>query len=93
MASEEQPLITSEKEQKKPAYSCVSLSLVLGGIVLIFGAVLAGGVVIGWRVVAGSNNAQQDDWGGMVSDGGRSVPVGDWMNDFMSAANIEENLK
>ena len=92
MASEEQPLITSEKERKEPAYNCVALSLVLAGIVFIFGAVLAAGVVIGWRVV-GSSNAQQVDWGGTVSDGGRTVHVGDWLNDFISAANIEDNLK
>ena len=98
MADEEQSLpLIGHNPRKSTTHSRLSLPLLLAGIVVLFTAALGAGIVIGWKLLGTTkieNQLQsQPDWGGTVNNGSHSVPVGDWLDEFISAQNIRENLK
>lgn len=68
------------------AFGVVVATLVL---LVAFGC----GVLLGWGLfhTQQQHRQQQQDWGGTVSNGGRSVD--DWLDEFISAQNIKDNLK
>ena len=88
-------LIGYSSKPKGATYRKLSFPLLLAGMAVLFGAALVVGIVIGWKLLSGTQNVQQlqPNWGSTVNNGSQRVSVGDWLDDFISLLKIQDNLK